>query len=327
MRLNDLEYNYPPNAVALEPRRPSRVAFTAAHAGPEELTVAQLLGRFHADDLFVVNETKVNPARVFSAEEIEILFLKQIDPVTWEVLFPARDFKVGASMTLPGGVVASLVAKGLPQQLRVDRPLPPDYFAQYGEMALPPYIQEARGERHNRATDSAWYQSAWARQPGSVAAPTASLHFSAQDLGALNVAKITLHVGAGTFLPVRTDNLAEHTMHSERVEIPLEVAERVRAAKGQVWALGTTAARALESMEILARQGDKLVGDTKLFIYPPYEFKNVDVLLTNFHQPRSTLLALVAAFAGLDQVKRTYAWAIARGFQLFSYGDLSAWTR
>jgi S-adenosylmethionine:tRNA ribosyltransferase-isomerase len=160
-----------------------------------------------------------------------------------------------------------------------------------------------------------------------VAAPTASLHFDNQDLAGLSLAKITLHVGAGTFLPVRTERLDQHQMHFETVEISAQVEAQVRACEGRVWALGTTAARALESMDRLARTKEGLRGETNLFIYPPYRFRDVDVLLTNFHQPRSTLLALVAAFAGLQEVKDTYAWAIARGFKLFSYGDLSAWTR
>lgn len=325
MQLTDLDYEYPATAVATEPSRPTRVAWKAFDRAPEELTVAALLARIGPEDLLVVNESKVVPARVFTADETEVLFLKERNAFEWEVLFPARDYKVGAELRLPGGVSAVLVQKGLPQVLRVETPLTPRYFEAHGEMALPPYIQDARAERHNRGLDAGWYQTAWARDPGSVAAPTASLHFTAEDLARVpRVAKITLHVGAGTFLPVRTVDLRQHVMHAERVEVPLATREALAATRGRVWALGTTVARTLESLDLLDEQGR---GETRLFIYPPYEFKVVDVLLTNFHQPRSTLLALVAAFAGLDDVKATYRWAVERGFHLFSYGDLSAWTK
>lgn len=325
MQLTDLDYEYPATAVATEPSRPTRVAWKPFDGPPEELTTAQLLARIGPDDLLVVNESKVVPARVFTADETEILFLKERNAHEWEVLFPARDFKVGAELALPGGVRATLIQKGLPQIVRVENMLTPQYFEAHGEMALPPYIQEARAERHNRGLDAGWYQTAWARDPGSVAAPTASLHFTAEDLARVpQVAKITLHVGAGTFLPVRTSDLRQHVMHAERVEVSAATRSAIAECKGRVWALGTTVARTLESLDLLDENGR---GETRLFIYPPYEFKVVDVLLTNFHQPRSTLLALVAAFAGLEDVRATYRWAIERGFHLFSYGDLSAWTR
>ena len=327
MQLQDLDYTFPERLTARFPRRPSRVALTVGSQPPLEVSVDELLGRFGPEDLLVVNETKVVPARVFAAGEIEILFLKPHDESTWEVLFPSREFKVGDTLALPGGIVATLARKGLPQTLKVDQRLDAEYFARFGEMALPPYIQAARNERHNRPGDELWYQTAWAKDPGSVAAPTASLHLSAHDLVRVaNVAKITLHVGAGTFFPVRTESLADHRMHSESVHISAAAVRQIQNCQGRVWALGTTVARALESMDHLTERGEgDRIGDTNLFIYPPYQFKTVDVLLTNFHQPRSTLLALVAAFAGLEQVKRTYAWAIEREFNLFSYGDLSAW--
>lgn len=331
MQLSDLDFDFPADLIALEPSRPTRVALTEPGREPVETTVQGLLGRFGCHDLFVVNESKVVPARVFTREEVEILFLKPVNETDWEVLFPSREYRAGDQLGLPGDVTATLVSKGLPQTLRLSRPLDAAYFEKHGEMALPPYIQEARAERHNRRDDAGWYQTAWARQPGSVAAPTASLHFSAGDLKGLpNVAKLTLHVGAGTFFPVRTPDLNSHVMHAETVEVPLSLREQIRETRargGRVWALGTTVTRALESMDLLQPHGDALIGETRLFIRGNYDFKNVDVLLTNFHQPRSTLLALVGAFAGMDTVKSTYQWAIARGFKLFSYGDLSAWTR
>jgi S-adenosylmethionine:tRNA ribosyltransferase-isomerase len=331
MQLSDLDYEFPPGLIAVEPARPTRVAFTAAGRSPAELTIDDLLAKFGPHDLFVINESKVVPARVFSREEAEILFLKPNGEREWEVLFPSREYKAGDVLNLPDGVQATLTRKGLPQILRVSRELDAAYFEKHGEMALPPYIQEARAERHNRSTDQQWYQTAWARTPGSVAAPTASLHFTEEDLAKLdNVACVTLHVGAGTFFPVRTENLSEHKMHAEYVEIPAGVRYQMnetRARGGKIWALGTTVARSLESLGTLTESAGRFTGETSLFIYPPYTFKNVDVLLTNFHQPRSTLLALVAAFAGLDTVKSTYKWAVANEFKLFSYGDLSAWTK
>jgi S-adenosylmethionine:tRNA ribosyltransferase-isomerase len=336
MKTADFDYIYPNELIALEPSRPTRVAFNDKGT-PAELDMAGLLGRFKSGDLLVINESKVVPARVFTKAGDEILFLQSLDNRIWNVLFAARDYKVGDELILPGGVTAVLEQKGLPQVLKAERALTPIYFFEYGELALPPYIQVARGERHNRPNESDWYQPRFAEKLGSVAAPTASLHFTNEHLQELQgrgvqIGRITLHVGAGTFLPVRSENLEDHTMHSEKVSIPHSVTAQVSHTKeegGRVWALGTTVTRALESYVDgrLAVGDDGFSGYTQLFIYPPYEFKCVDVLLTNFHQPRSTLMCLVSAFAGLENVKNTYAWAIERKFKLFSYGDLTAWTR
>jgi S-adenosylmethionine:tRNA ribosyltransferase-isomerase len=332
MQVSELDYDYPPELVATEPSRPTRVAFVAG--GPAELDMDGLLARFAPGDLLVINESKVIPARVFSAEEAEILFLRPVSADEWQVLFPAREFKVGAELALPGGVTATLAQKGLPQILRVRPAIGPEYFQAHGEVALPPYIQEARGERHNRGSDAEFYQSAWAKNPGSVAAPTASLHFTAAHLRALRergvqVAALTLHVGAGTFLPIKSEKLDDHTMHAERVEIPRATLDLIQACRGRVWALGTTVARALEAWAAgdFAEDENGAAGETRIFIKPGFEWKVVGGLLTNFHQPKSTLLSLVSAFAGLDNVKNVYAWAVEKRFRLFSYGDLSAWTR
>lgn len=332
MQVADLDYNYPAELVATEPSRPSRVAVVETKGFREE-NMWGLLDLFQPGDCLVINESKVIPARVFTAEEIEILFLKAVSQDAWQVLFPAREFKVGAQLRLPGDVTGTLMQKGLPQVLRVNPSLKLDYFAEFGEMALPPYIQEARGERHNRAEDAKLYQTAWAKNPGSVAAPTASLHFQAEDLEQLrargvSVFPLTLHVGAGTFLPIKSESLDGHVMHAESVEIPLTTQEAVLTAKARgarIWALGTTVTRALEAWA----SGDlpEGRGETRIFIKPGYEFKLVSGLLTNFHQPKSTLISLVAAFAGLERVKEVYAWAVERRFRLFSYGDLSAWLR
>lgn len=340
MKADDLDFPFPEELIALEPARPSRVAFIAGTDAPEELTLSQLLEKFQPGDLLVINESKVIPARVFSTEEVEILFLKPEDPQKWEVLFPAREFKVGDTLLLPGSVTLTLTEKGLPQKVTLSRAIDSSYFQEFGEVALPPYIQEQRRERHNRPQDREWYQTAWAmdEQAGSVAAPTASLHFEQEHLKRLaangvQIARVVLHVGAGTFLPVRVKNLKDHVMHAEAAEIPASTAEKIRATKlagKRVWALGTTVTRTLESMAagLLTQAKDGAYrGETRLFIYPPYEFKVVDVLLTNFHQPKSTLFGLVAAFTNLERARQVYAWAIDKKFRLFSYGDLSAWIK
>ena len=338
MQLSDLDFEYPNELVATEPSRPTRVAFNRASQAPKELTLQELLFEFKPGDLLVLNESKVIPARVFSEQEAEILFLTQNSAHEWQVLFPAREFKVGSQIALPGNVQLTLTHKGLPQTVTTDQVLTPEYFEQHGEVALPPYIQEARAERHNRRIDREWYQTQWARTPGSVAAPTASLHFSNQDIAWLvsrgvNVKTLTLHVGAGTFLPVRTENLDDHEMHSEQVTLPqatLTAIQETKAKGGKVWALGTTVTRALEAWargEFTHNGEGDASGQTQLFIRPGFEFKIVDALLTNFHQPRSTLLSLVAAFSTLEHTKQVYQWAIERKFRLFSYGDLSAWIR
>jgi len=345
MQLSELDFEYPPELVATEPKRPSRVAYFAQGCEPEELKLDDLITRFSPGDLLVLNNTQVTPMRVFGRDsrthnEREFLFLKpdQPDAKTWEVLFASRDCKLQDEFALPGGVLATLQQKGIPQLITTSQPLDANYFNTHGEMALPPYIQQARQERHNRGRDREWYQTAWASQPGAVAAPTASLHFTQEHLKRLQqqdvqIAEITLHVGAGTFLPVRTENLTDHQMHGEWVDVPKKVIELIRQTRQnqkKVWALGTTVVRALESQArgLLTQDQDHYLGESKLFIFPPYQFQAVDILMTNFHQPRSTLLALVAAYAGsIKEVRVCYDWAIQRQMRLFSYGDLSVWSR
>lgn len=312
------------------------MAFCKGQEIPQELDLSALLAQFQPGDLLVLNESKVIPARIFSKSGDEILFLKSLGDDSWEVLYPARDHFVGQELELPGGVRATLTRKGLPQELKLSESLKDYYFLEHGEMALPPYIQSARGERHNKPEDRDLYQAAWAQVPGSVAAPTASLHFNQGHLDLLQargvqIGKCVLHVGAGTFMPIRANSLEEHQMHAETVLVPTPLIyqiERTRVQGGRIWALGTTVARTLESLAggILEPGEHGFEGETRLFIRPGYEFELVDVLMTNFHQPKSTLLCLVSAFAGLDVVKRNYAWAIQNQFQLFSYGDLSVWT-
>ncbi|MBS1971719.1 MAG: tRNA preQ1(34) S-adenosylmethionine ribosyltransferase-isomerase QueA [Bdellovibrionales bacterium] len=339
MKVTDLDFTYPEELVATEPQYPSRVMKVDLSRGgtPQEISLQQVLEDIPAGDLLIINNTKVLKRRVF-AGDIEILFLSQKTPTTWEVLFPSRKYSIGEKIDLPGGVTMTLTQKGRPQVVELSQAVTEDYFTQHGELPLPPYIQKARNERHTIQDDESWYQTKWAQKPGSFAAPTASLHFHEQEMvfvkgRGVKVLEVTLHVGLGTFLPVTAEDLDQHDMHEEYAEIPKVVWEsivRARMDGRKVWALGTTATRALESAAGGHLKQDvhgNLSGFTKILIQPPYQFKVVDRLLTNFHQPQSTLLALVSAFAGLDTVKACYQWAIARNFRLFSYGDLSVWIK
>lgn len=337
MKIKDLDFSYPEELVATSPQRPSRVMAVNSVGEPSEISFNDLLALFSKGDVLVVNNTKVLKRRVF-AGDIEILFLSKLDDLTWEVLFPSKKFKVGSVLNIPLGVTMTLVEKGRPQKVKLSEAVAENYFEQVAELPLPPYIQKAREQRHTVSADESWYQTAWAKNPGSFAAPTASLHFSQKDLHDLNsrgveVLEITLHVGLGTFLPVTTEDLDEHDMHSEFVHIPAEVWSAALNCKSRgcnVWALGTTAARSLESAAAGILPGSDQTGFsgfTKLLIQPGFEFRIVDKLLTNFHQPQSTLLALVAGFQSLEKVKTCYQWAIERKFRLFSYGDLTCWQR
>lgn len=335
MKISDLQFPYPDELIATEPKRPSRVMWY--DGAPSEISIAELLQRIPAGDVFVVNQTKVLKRRVFTSE-FEIVFLRNLGTKKWEVLFPAKKLSIGDQVALPEGRSMRILEKGRPQTVVLDQEVDEAYFERVAELPLPPYIQKARGERKPKDQDQRWYQTSWAKNPGSLAAPTASLHLTQADLDKLkargvDVVELTLHVGLGTFLPVLTDDLNDHPMHEEYVEIPSETISQVIYAcenNRGVWALGTTVARALESVgaEILKpdAQGN-YQGMTNLLIQPGFQWNFVNRLLTNFHQPESTLLALVAGFTSLDEVKKAYAWAIERNFRLFSYGDLTVWMK
>lgn len=330
-------FEYPESLVATRPQKPPRVLHKKPHSDPQEISFADVSKVFQAGDLLVINKTQVLPRRIF-LQDMDILFLNQIEPDVWEVLFPAKRFAVGESLALPDSQSITLLQKGRPQLVRTSEVLDEAYLEKHGSYALPPYIQQARGVHTPMPEDKLWYQPAWAEAPGSLAAPTASLHFSAEDLENLktqvHIAPVVLHVGLGTFLPITSENLDEHEMHSEFVEIPRQTLELIEATKekgGRVWALGTTALRALEShsrglLKDSTHDGG-VKGHTALFLKPGDELKVCDGLLTNFHQPGSTLICLVSALAGHAEVMRTYQWAIENKFRLFSYGDLSIWEK
>lgn len=347
MKRSELRFEYPENLIATEPVRPSRVLW-AAHDQPfQELSVQDLKKQFRPGDVLVINDTRVEPRRLMAknrdGQDVEVLFVNQVSDSSWEVLAPTRMF-LNSSVEFPGGIKGEIRRGGRPQLLQLSAPLTEQVFREHGEMPLPPYIQKARQKntsdsslRRERKEDRAWYQTAWAQKAGSSAAPTASLHFSLQDLedlrtSGVHVEKITLHVGLGTYLPVTAEDLSDHEMHAEPAWISAATAQRIQEAKSagrRIWALGTTVTRALESwgQGMLAKSEEGYSGDTRLMIQVGYEWKVVTGLLTNFHQPESTLLALVCAFAGRERVLEGYGWAIERQFRLFSYGDLSVWTQ
>jgi S-adenosylmethionine:tRNA ribosyltransferase-isomerase len=350
VKLSDLDFEYPEDLVAMN--RASSSVFASRtmlvdsafpKESPKEISRAELLELFRPGDLWVVNETKVLKRRVFTEQGLEILFIRALNRelTEWEVLCPSSRWKQGTKQIAAGGAGLELtefeiIERGRTQKVRSTQPLTDSFFKARGELPLPPYIQKARGERHAREEDASEYQSIWAKQGGSLAAPTASFHFDEKfqadlKLRGVETVAVTLHVGLGTFLPVTVEDLADHVMHAETAEIPRATREkilRVKESGGRIIAVGTTVTRTLEAMALghfkENAEGD-LSGETALLIKPGHDWKIVDVLLTNFHQPKSTLFALVAAFAGLEKARSAYAWAIEKRFRLFSYGDLSVW--
>ena len=328
MKLSDLKYDYPEELIATSPSRPTRVMIVSPDGQPKEISIPELIEQIPAGDVLVLNDTKVLKRRVF-AGDLEILFLEELPNCQQKVLFPSKKYKVGDEIVLPNGAKMKLIEKGLPQLVEVTPRLTESDFDKFGELPLPPYIQKARSARHNVEADESWYQTAWAANPGSFAAPTASLHFTDSDLKKLEVKgvkvlKITLHVGLGTFLPVKTENLDDHKMHAEVYDVSVAVwseIEKAKAAQHKIWALGTTVTRTLETVA----RTKELSGASEILLQEGSEFLVVDRLMTNFHQPESTLLALVSGFSNLQTVKKNYAWAIERKFKLFSYGDFSVW--
>lgn len=337
MQLSDLDFIYPNELVSTQPTKTYRTLLSKGHC-LSEISHQDVLELFNPGDVLVVNDTQVLKRRIFSASGVEVLFLKQLSLTQWQVLFAARGTAIGESLALPGDVTMQLIKKGLPQTVELSKQISEEYFDHQGELALPPYIQKAREQRHNVLDDNLWYQTQWAKNKGSFAAPTASLHFTNDDLTLLQqkgvkVVMVTLHVGLGTFLPIKSENLNEHVMHSEWCEISNQTQAIILQAKKhnkRIFALGTTVTRTLESWFhgfLSKNQEEQFLGETDIFIKPGFEFKCIDVLMTNFHQPKSTLLALVAAFAGLEHVKQAYSYAIEKRFKLFSYGDFSIWMK
>ncbi len=339
LSLNKFDYEYPSDLVATVPAPISRIMYKKEGEDPQEISWPSLLGNLKPEDLLVVNDTQVFKARVTAqnVNNFEILFIERLEPGVWKILCRSKKWPKIGTVNLPGDLSLKLVNKGSTQLVRLSREIEMDYFDQYGDMPIPPYILKARHKERNLITDNNDYQSVFAKNIGSIAAPTASLHFTENHIDTLKqrgvtVASLTLHVGIGTFLPIKVDDLDEHKMHSEWVSVPKNLIEQLSQCKkngGRVWCLGTTSARALEAYANghLNESENNFSGETDLFIKPGYKFKAIDVLLTNFHQPKSSLLSMVSAFSTRESVMSAYQWAIGRSFRLFSYGDLSVWEK
>jgi S-adenosylmethionine:tRNA ribosyltransferase-isomerase len=340
--LADLDYELPEAQIAQQPlpeRDAARMLVVRrGESGVAHRTVKDLPSAIAAGALFVLNDTKVIRARLRGHKptggKAELLLLERIGDARgpterWRALGKAnKRLEEGATITIDGGRVrAEVVARGeggeLVVELHTEAGVAPA-LEDVGEVPLPPYIRRAPD-----AADLERYQTVFARHEGAVAAPTAGLHLSESLLGGLGEAgheltHVTLHVGPGTFAPVKTERIEDHVMHAERYVIPESTAEAIGRARREgrpVVAVGTTVVRTLEA--VAAEHGEVVPaeGSTRLFILPGHEFRAVDALFTNFHLPRSTLLALVMAFGGIEPVKAAYAEAVAGGYRFFSYGD------
>lgn len=338
MRLEEFDYFLPPELIAQEPaakRDAARLMTLERSSGAiGETGITEISTLLRDGDLLVLNDTRVIPARLFGAKEsggrVEILLVRRLAGTgeLWRCLLRAsKPPRVGARIILPDGVTAQVEEQDAGEQWTVSFDLAEgfeEWLDRNGAMPLPPYIRRAADD-----CDRERYQTVFAKVSGAVAAPTAGLHFTPELLETIlnrrvDIVPLTLHVGLGTFLPVRVEELQHHRMHQEYYNIPTATAEAINRRKlegGRVVAVGTTTTRALEQAAAatgLVQAGD---GEADIFIFPGYEFKVVDALITNFHLPKSTLLALVAAFAGREFLLRAYAEAVERRFRFYSYGD------
>ncbi|HUU83607.1 MAG TPA: tRNA preQ1(34) S-adenosylmethionine ribosyltransferase-isomerase QueA [Phycisphaerae bacterium] len=343
--IEQLDYDLPAELIAQEPlpeRDASRLlVLDRARDSLADVTFRALEEYVNAGDLLVLNDTRVVPARFVARRatggRVAGLYLQEIEPGLWEVLLTGSGrLRVGEELALEPestGFVLQLAGRVEAGRWRV-RVSPvataDQILARVGQAPLPPYIRRSKDPDPDRAAaDCVRYQTVYAARPGAVAAPTAGLHFTDELLQQLEqhgivTTRVTLHVGLGTFEPIQVDDLARHRMHSESYELPTAAAEavrRCRQGRARVVAVGTTSLRVLESCADEAGGIRASRGWTELFCYPPYRFRVVDALLTNFHLPRSTLLALVMAFAGVEQIRRAYRHAIAAGYRFYSYGD------
>jgi S-adenosylmethionine:tRNA ribosyltransferase-isomerase len=352
MQLADFDFELPDSAIALRPAAPrdsARLLVVAPGRPFEELQVRDLPGQLRAGDILVLNDTRVIPARLKGVRirgesriACEATLHKRLSPSGWAAFMrPGKKLQPGDRISFGesadracflGALDATVQAKGEGGEITLAFDLAgPDLdaaIAERGEMPLPPYIAAKRGEDEQ---DRADYQTVYAQEDGSVAAPTAGLHFTPElfqrlEAAGIATAFVTLHVGAGTFLPVKTENLAEHRMHAEWGEVDAATADRlnaVRAAGGRIVCVGTTSLRLLESAAGEDGVVRPFMEETSIFITPGYRFRAADGLMTNFHLPKSTLFMLVSAFAGLDTMRAAYAHAIATGYRFYSYGDSS----
>jgi S-adenosylmethionine:tRNA ribosyltransferase-isomerase len=336
-RTSDYEFPLPADRIAqtpAEPRDASRLMVLDRASGSiTHRTFSDLEQMIPPGDVLVLNTTRVFRARLLGTRDgsgapAEVLLLKPHGGGRFEALVrPGGKLGPGRVITVSPELSVEIeqVTERRTRMVRLRTPLGPDEaIDRYGHVPLPPYVTRA-----DTAIDADRYQTVYARERGSIAAPTAGLHFTQGILAGLarrgvERADVVLHVGAGTFKPVETDDPAEHPMHEEWYSVPAETAralDAARARRAQVWAVGTTSARTLESAAAEDGRVAAATGETRLFIRPPYVWKAVDRLITNFHLPRSTLLMLVAAFAGYDLTMRAYREAVGAGYRFFSYGD------
>src|SRR5215472_8572536 len=337
MRLDDFDFELPRRLIAdrpCEPRDAARLLVIPASGPLQDRWIADLPALLRPSDLLVFNDTKVIPARLVGhrgAATVEVTLHRDLGGSAWRAFAKgARRLRVGDHIVFAEDFFADVVEKHPEGDVTLRFDLEGEAFhevlARHGAMPLPPYIKRQRG---GDPRDRADYQTIFARIEGAVAAPTAGLHFTPALLEALaergiGWTTLTLHVGPGTFLPVKTADPRDHKMHAEWGVLSAETAQRIAAARragGRIVAVGTTSLRLLESAAAENGEIGPFAGETRLFILPGYRFRAIDLLLTNFHLPRSTLLMLVAAFAGLDRIKSAYAHAIDSGYRFFSYGD------
>jgi S-adenosylmethionine:tRNA ribosyltransferase-isomerase len=352
MRVDLFDFELPEDLIALRPARPrdsARLLHVPANGAFEDLVVRDAPRLLRRGDLLVFNDTRVIAARLngvrvrgASSVAVEATLLRRLSPSSWTALAkPGKLLREGDTIRfgvlddrscLMGALDATVAAKGEDGEITLvfdlAGPVLDAAIAAAGAMPLPPYIAAKRAPDEDDEHD---YQTVYAAKEGAVAAPTAGLHFTEEmlsqlDAGGMERAHITLHVGAGTFLPVKSEDTAGHVMHAEWRDIPLASADAINRAKAEgrrVIAVGTTALRSLESAADQDGRVRPESGDTSIFITPGYRFRVVDGVWTNFHLPRSTLFMLVSAFAGLDRMKGAYAHAIANNYRFYSYGDAS----
>lgn len=336
MKTSDFYYDLPKELIAqtpVEPRDSSRLLVLGKESGKiEHKHFCDIIDYLKPGDLLVANDSRVLPARIYGIKDetgakVEFLLLKQISGNKWETLCkPGKKAREGAKFSFGNEILRAKVIEVKADGNRiVDFDCDENFFAaldKIGQMPLPPYITEELKDKER-------YQTVYSHELGSAAAPTAGLHFTTglmdkiREKG-INIAYVTLHVGLGTFRPVKVDDVTKHKMHSEHYEIPAETAKLINQTKengGRVIAVGTTSCRTIESVASFYGKIKPCDGFTDIFIYPGYKFKVLDGLITNFHLPESTLIMLVSAFAGYDNIMNAYKTAVDERYRFFSFGD------
>ena len=340
MNLSDFDFDLPEALIATRPARPRSAArlLVADGHGLRDLFVRDLVDQFRAGDRLILNNTRVIPARLFGTRQrldavakVEVTLLEPLAQGWRALAKPLRKVQVGEVIRFSDDLSATVAQKSETDLTLAFNLTGPDFDAALqaaGQMPLPPYIA---AKRPADAQDNDDYQTVFARHLGAVAAPTASLHFEPWLLQALadkgvNFTEVTLHVGAGTFLPVKVEDVTTHKMHAEWGEVTPEAAAEITATKqagGRIIPVGTTALRLIETAARATGQVQAWRGPTDIFIYPGFRFAVTDALMTNFHLPKSTLLMLVSALMGVERMRHVYAHAVSNGYRFFSYGDSS----